>query len=216
MLKIYGMPLSNYFSMLKNGMIERGIAFEEILASPSQKPEVLANSPLGKVPYIETENGFLAETAVIIDFLEEQYPENSLYPADPFQRAKVRELMRVIEHYIETPTHSMLGLLFGKTVSQEVKDHFEPLINRGLAAFNALAKPSPYLMGEQLTHADIFAFWSLSLAQTIMKMAYNRDLTEEVSWLGDWQKTMLSRESTSTLVAATNEARKAMAAAAKK
>ncbi len=209
------MPLSNYFSMLKNGLIERGIEFEEVLANPSQKPEMLANSPLGKVPYIETEEGFLSETAVIIDYLEEKYKGASLYPADEFQRAKVRELMRIVEHYIETPAHSMLGLFFGRDVPQEVRDHFEPLINRGIAAFQALAKPSPYLMGEELTHADIFAYWSLSLAQSIMKMAYKRDLAAEIPWLADWQKTMLGRESTSSLAAATKAAQQAMAAAAK-
>ncbi|MGI1677947.1 MAG: glutathione S-transferase family protein [Cellvibrionaceae bacterium] len=216
MLKVYGMPLSNYFSMLKNVLIERGIEFEEVMASPNQKPEMLANSPLGKVPYIETEDGFLSETAVIIDFLEEKYEGASLYPADEFQRAKVRELMRMVEHYIETPAHSMLGLFFGRDVPQEVKDHFEPLINRGLAALDKLSNPSPYLLGEELTHADIFAYWSLSLAQSIMKMAYDRDLTKELPWLADWQKTMLSRESTSTLAAATKAAQQAMAAAAKK
>ena len=107
-------------------------------------------------------------------------------------------------------------MLLGKTVPQEVKDHFEPLINRGLAAFQALAKPSPYLMGNELTHADIFAYWSLSLAQTIMKVGYKRDLAAEIPWLKDWQNTMLSRESTSNLVTATKAAREAMAAAAKK
>lgn len=65
MLKLYGFPLSNYYNKVKLVLLEKGIPFEEVHApvGPGSDPEAHADkSPLGKVPYIETEQGFLCES----------------------------------------------------------------------------------------------------------------------------------------------------------
>ena len=53
-IKLYGMPLSNYYNIVKAVLIEKGILFEEVLVKPNQEAEYLAKSPMGKVPCIET------------------------------------------------------------------------------------------------------------------------------------------------------------------
>lgn len=201
MLKLYGVPMSNYFSMVKNALMEKDIHFEEVQMAPSQDPKYLKKSPMGKIPIIETDYGFLSESSAILDYLEDVYPSVPLYPGEPFERAKVKELMRVVEHYVETPAHSMLGILFGREVPQEVRDHFEPLLNRGLEAMKNLARFDPFILGEQLSYADLSTFWSLFLAGRIGKTVYNRNIMEEVDGLAEWNKMMLQRQSTSKLVA---------------
>ena len=69
-IKLYGFPISNYYNMAKVVMIEKGIEFEEVLVRPNQEADYLSKSPMGKVPSIETEQGFLTETGVIIDYLD--------------------------------------------------------------------------------------------------------------------------------------------------
>jgi glutathione S-transferase len=45
---------------------------------------------MGKIPCIETDGGFLAETNPILDYLEETHPQPALLPTDPFTRAADR------------------------------------------------------------------------------------------------------------------------------
>ena len=97
MIKLHGFSRSNYYSLVKAVLIERGIEFEEVNVTPSQDEDFLAISPMGKVPCLETESGFISESTAIIEYLEETVSENSLLPTDAFQRAKVRELLLHIE-----------------------------------------------------------------------------------------------------------------------
>lgn len=51
-------------------------------------------NPLGKVPAMTTESGgCLAETSVLVDYLEDKCPAGPLYPADAEARARVRQLV---------------------------------------------------------------------------------------------------------------------------
>ena len=50
MIKLYGLRMSNYYSLIKAVMIEKGIEFEEVTAPPSQEEDNLARSPMGKMP----------------------------------------------------------------------------------------------------------------------------------------------------------------------
>ena len=75
MLKLHGFAVSNFYNMIQHTLLEKGIEFEEVMAVPSQDNEFLEKSPMGKIPCLETPQGFLAETDVILDYLEKtQYP----------------------------------------------------------------------------------------------------------------------------------------------
>ena len=97
MIKLYGVTISNYYNTAKLALVEKGLAFEEVSMMPSQEPDVLAASPMGKVPYIECEGRTLSETNVIFDYLEDIQPQPALYPADPWARAKAKEIIRTVE-----------------------------------------------------------------------------------------------------------------------
>ena len=56
-IKLYGMPLSNYYNMVKTVLLEKGMDFEEMLILPNQESDFLGKSPMGKVPAMETEQG---------------------------------------------------------------------------------------------------------------------------------------------------------------
>ena len=72
MITLCGFTLSNYYNKAKMVLIEKGIPFvEEKCAMGDEKTEeMLMCSPLGKVPYIRTEQGSLCESAVIVEYLE--------------------------------------------------------------------------------------------------------------------------------------------------
>ena len=106
MIKLYGFPLSNYFNMVKMALLEKGIDYEFVELQTSQDESMLARSPMGKVPFIETEAGFLSETSVILEYLDETGGGASLLPEEPMARARVRVLMKQLELYIELPART--------------------------------------------------------------------------------------------------------------
>ena len=84
MIKLHGFSASNYYNVPKLALLEKGIEFEEVLsysgAGPKYKPEYLDKSPLGKVPAIETPEGFISESRSILEYIERAYPTPSLLP----------------------------------------------------------------------------------------------------------------------------------------
>lgn len=164
MLKLYGAPLSNYFNIVKTALLDKGVAFEHVMQAPGQDEAYLAKSPMGKIPCIETQQGFLAETHAILDYLEEANPASPLLPKDAFARAKVRELVQAFELYVDLVGRRGIMALFGKDVSDEVKESIARDLPRGLAAVKRLAKFDPWIAGPTFTYADIFGYWALGLA----------------------------------------------------
>ncbi|WP_461521759.1 glutathione S-transferase family protein [Porticoccus sp.] len=194
MLKLYGFHVSNYFNMVKLALLEKGFEFEEIRTYPSQEPQFLNMSPMGKVPCLEAREGCLTETSVILEFLEDVIPEVPLLPADPFARAKVRELMKVCELYIELPSRRLYnGVFYGGNNSQQTIDEVRPQVERGLKALAKLAHFNPYLAGKDFSYADIVAYHTFGAVERTMQVVYGWNVMDEVPGLRGWRETVASR-----------------------
>jgi glutathione S-transferase len=183
MLKLCGFHISNYHNKVRIALLEKGIPFEEDAGcKPSQNEDWLARSPMGKVPILELEGGRrIAESEVICEYLEEAYPQKPLLPKDPYQRAKVRELVTFIELHIELVARRMYGKVFFKRdVSPETLATTEKDLAKGIRGLKALAKFSPYIAGAQLTLADCAAFVSLPLVSLATKHGYGRDFLDDL------------------------------------
>lgn len=210
-MKLHGIALSNYYNMVKHAVLLKGIACEFVTTRPSQEPDFLEKSPMGKVPLLETAQGCLTETDAILDYLDEAFPEPKLFPQDAFARAKVRQLMKVQELYVETPAHNLVGVIFGREVPQHVKDASQPQARKGLAALGRLAKFSPWIAGAEFTAADIFVFHSLVLSNRVTQMVYGWDMLDEVPGLSEWYKRVETLEITQRLLAENRAAANALA-----
>lgn len=184
MIKLYGFAVSNYYNMVKFALLEKGVAFEEVAAAPSQEADYTSKSPMGKVPCIQTPQGFLSETAAILDYLEESHPEPRLLPTDAFARAKVREVMRGLELYIELQARRHFRhVFFGEAKSQPAVEEVRPVVENGLRALRQLAGKGPWLCGEQFTLADIVAYHTFGYAAMAMNAIYGWDIVAEVPGL---------------------------------
>jgi glutathione S-transferase len=72
-------------------LAEKGIPYEPVEIDLSNRPAWLyEKNPAGKVPVLEEDTLVLPESAVIMEYLEERYPEPALLPRDPAQRALER------------------------------------------------------------------------------------------------------------------------------
>ena len=186
MLQLCGIPLSNYYNKVKFVLLEHDIPFEEMACSlPISDPALLADSPLGKIPFLKTEEGALFESQVIIEYLAARYPDKAIFPAGPFAAAKVRELVETLELYLEWSTREVYTeAFFGGKVSDGTKAHVEKRLPRSINAFKRMTQFSPYVLGDTFSLADIAATIHLPVIGMATKAIFGRDflLDAGIDW----------------------------------
>jgi glutathione S-transferase len=92
-LTLISHDLCPYVQRAVIALTEKGVAFDRVYVDLDAKPDwFLAISPLGKVPLLRVGDAVILESAVILEYLEETQP-NSLYPADPLERARQRAMI---------------------------------------------------------------------------------------------------------------------------
>jgi glutathione S-transferase len=90
-ITLYDADRCPYCARARIVLAEKGIEHEVVAIDLSDRPAWLyEKNPLGKVPVLEEDGFVLPESAVIMEFLEERYPEPALLPADAAARALVR------------------------------------------------------------------------------------------------------------------------------
>src|SRR5690606_38064516 len=145
MLVLAGFAVSNYYNKVKFALLEKGVEFTEELNWATKDEPTLEASPLGKVPFLRTAQGTLCESQVILEYLEDAYPQVPLLPQEPFERAKVRELTAFVEIHVELVARRVYPqAFFGGTVSEGTIDATRRDLERGIAGFARLAKFAPF------------------------------------------------------------------------
>jgi glutathione S-transferase len=80
-----------YCARVRIVLAEKSVPYETVVVDLTDRPAWLyEKNPAGKVPVLEEDGLCIPESAVIMELLEERFPEPSLYPVDPAQRALAR------------------------------------------------------------------------------------------------------------------------------
>jgi len=181
MFKLYGFAVSNYYNMVKLALLEKGLPFEEVTFYPTQTPESLAISPRGKVPVLGVDAGYINETAIILEYLEQSEKAMPLLPSDPFERAQVLAIAKEIELYIELPGRACYGeAFFGVTLPEAIKEKTRTELLLGFAALGRHGKFAPYVAGDSLSIADLYFLYSVPLACAVGQKLFGIDLLAEM------------------------------------
>ncbi|SRR6266545_2998736 len=115
-------------------------------------------NPMRQVPALELDDGrVLTESVAIIEWLDETIPEPRLLPEDPFERARTRELVQIVNSGIHPlqNTSARLAVSSDRDVRRAWTRRW---IERGLSAYEAhVARHSGrFSIGDRLTMADLF------------------------------------------------------------
>ena len=179
MLTLHGFAYSNYYNKAKLALLEKGIPFEEGHVDLKNKGEtLLAASPLGKIPYLQTEQGCLCESQVILDYLEAVHPVPALLPPDPFAAAKVRELVTFLDWHLEMAARQLYGVAFfgAPPLSESNAARIRREVEEKIRGLKRILKLAPYAAGDTFTMADCSAFADLPLVGMATKAVYGEDL----------------------------------------
>jgi glutathione S-transferase len=123
-LALYGHPFSSYTQKVLIALYENGTSFE--LRSigpdtPQHAAEWLRRWPLRKFPLLVDGERNIAETSIIIEYLQLQYPGPvRLLPADPMAALDVRFLDRFFDlHIMSAVQLAVNGALTGDPVKRQ-------------------------------------------------------------------------------------------------
>jgi glutathione S-transferase len=144
MLTLYDAERCPYAARVRITLAEKDIPYEVVAIDLDDRPAWLyEKNPKGRVPVLEEDGGLiLPESTVIIEYLDERYPEPALRPADPAERALAR--LR-IERFDD------LGSPYYALRRGENPDRFES----ALAELDAQLEAQPFLTGREYGLADV-------------------------------------------------------------
>lgn len=202
LLRLHGYPVSNYFNVVRAALIEKDAVFEIVTARASQQPAFLAHSPMGKIPVLETPHGWLGETVAILEYLEDTLGGARLHPAQPFLRARGRQVINIVQMYVEAPVRSLFpGVFAGVPHTDLLLESVRQMLARAMAALAQLGDPGAYLLGDELSYADLFAYYCFDIAERVTRFVYARSILHDAPALASWFARMGERASSRIVMA---------------
>ncbi|MFL5959276.1 MAG: glutathione S-transferase family protein [Gaiellaceae bacterium] len=144
-LVLYDAARCPYCARVRIVLAEKGVEVEVVEIDLSDRPEWLyEKNASGRVPVLEEDGRPLAESAVIMEFLEERYPEPPLLPPDPADRAAVR-LLVFRDHELTDPYYAF----------RRGEDGAREELEAALGRLDATLGERPFLGGVDYGLADI-------------------------------------------------------------
>lgn len=103
MLKLFIHPLSPYVQKVQIALYEKGLEFESstpnLLGTPDA--EFLRVSPRREIPTLVDGDTVIFDSTIILEYLEDRWPEPALLPRSPAARARARTLEDLCDTYFE-------------------------------------------------------------------------------------------------------------------
>ena len=232
MLELYNNTNSVCAQKVRLALTEKGLQAKEHmlkLQGDQFDPAYLKLNPNGVVPTLVHDGQPITESAVILYYLEDAFPQPPLMPAAPADRARVHMFNKLIDEYMH---HSCMILTFGtafrprflKMTPQERDTEFfkspiprcaeykRDVVNNGL--------DSPYVREALAHHQKLFAWMEEALARGPYLAGNSYSLAEcavipyllrlellrlNALWdrragIADWWHRMRARESTQTSI----------------
>jgi glutathione S-transferase len=183
MLKIYGVPFSAHTRKVLIAALEKRIPFELAPVIPLAPPPGWKDiSPLGLIPVMEDRDVRLADSSVILAYLERKYPERPLCPAQPHDYARALWL----EEYVDSglAPHVLRGLLMQRVFAPKFLNQppDAALIHRSLTE---LIPPRLEYLENQLIgdyFAGEFSIADIAVASILINFHYAGERIEESTY----------------------------------
>jgi glutathione S-transferase len=201
-ITLFGGAYSVYVRTVRLILAEKGLAYAfreiDVFAEGGPPKEYLARQPFGRIPALEHAGFRLYETGAIIRYIEAAFPEPSLVPSDLRQRARMDQILSILDGYayrcwvwdiyverISKPSE-------GGTADEARIAAALPQAAKILDAIAELTEGGPYFSGADPTLADLHA---LPMLAYFRKTPEGRDLLAERPFWQDWWRVMAARSS---------------------
>lgn len=165
-LTVYGTPISTYVRTVRLLLEEAGVDYQlrdvDFFKGETNTPEYRAKQPFGKVPALEVDGTVIYETAAIVSYLDTVFAANKFTPSDPLLQARMRQIMGIIDSYLYSLAISTIVIQRlivprqgGQPNEEKIQNAVAPA-KTAVEAIEAIAVGSPYLLGGEITIADLY------------------------------------------------------------
>ncbi|TIN79027.1 glutathione S-transferase family protein [Mesorhizobium sp.] len=195
---VYGADYSVYVRIVRLALEEKGIGYEvvpvDIFAADGVPGWYFDHQPFGRIPAFEHDGFRLHETSAIARYVDEAFDGPALQPIEARPRARMNQIIGMLDAYAY---RAMVWDVAVERLEKTAPD--EALIANGLLqaatvlrALTSLKAAGPWLLGEQLTLADLHA---APIIGYFDKVTEGQNLLAEFADIRDWWARIAGRES---------------------
>ncbi|WP_454759153.1 glutathione S-transferase family protein [Caulobacter segnis] len=189
-MDLISLPVSPFAARVRIAIYAKGLPIDLIPppANWRDSSHFRDLSPTGRIPVLLDDRGPIWESAVVLEYLEERFPDApSLMPIDAFDRAMARLIVRHVDLYLMPP---MVLLAQPRSDAASARRAVEELLT-GITMLDDLVKGPRYALCERLTIADC-ALAPALFAARVTAERLDMDLIEPGSIIDTYAR--LSRE----------------------
>lgn len=161
----------------------------DVFAGENREAPYLAHNPAGQTPALVLDDGTcIAESAAIMEYLEELHPDPPLLGATPVQRAQTRQWLRRCELNITENIHNAYHYAEGLArfsnripVAPDAAAGLKRVAQDRLAWLDGMLDGRPFITGNRFTAADIWLYVWLDFASSVGQ-PFDRRLHNLAPW----------------------------------
>lgn len=186
-MTVYGAPLSPFVRKVRLLLAEKGLDYQLEVVAPFHQPDWFFEiSPLGRIPGFKDGDLTLADSSVIGQYIEEQYPEApALYGDTAAEKARIRWLEKYADYELAPLTtfavflNRALNPTMGKACNEEaVQKTLTEKLPKHFDYLEKVLDGGDYLVGNRLSAAD------LAFACQLINMQHGRESLDATRWPG--------------------------------
>lgn len=211
--QLLGANYSVYVRIARLALIEKGVAYDpveiDIFGAHAEDAAYLKLHPFKRIPTLRHGDFTLYETAAITRYVDEAFPGPALQPGDAQTRARMTQMIGVMDNYLYRPLVWGLYVALddaakvGKPADAAALGKAMMLARQALKAVNDLIGDGPWLAGNALSLADLHLLPMLAYGRVT---AEGKALLAEQVRLQRWWDEMKQRPSVTTTRFATEGA----------
>ena len=193
-VQVFGAAYSVYVRIVRLALEETAVPYQlveiDIFAKDSLPADYAGRHPFGRIPAFEHDGFRLFETDAIVGYIVDQFSDGALLPADVRHRARMRQIMRIMDNY------AYPWLVWGIYVEEMERGRLGQLgadeLERAAKCLQVLSDLSgaEYMAGTRLSLADL---WVLPMLTYLDLAPAGRRLLADAPKLAAWLARMRPR-----------------------
>jgi len=163
-LRLYRISYSTNVERVALALAHKGLEAESVWVDPADRSEVKKVSRQTLVPVLVDGGEVISDSTLILEHLEERFPQRPLYPEDTAPRAEMHVFVDWFNRVWKGPPNAIAAELGKARPSQKRLGECAGQLRDRLDLFERLLEDRGHLLGEDFSAADCVAFPFLKYA----------------------------------------------------
>ena len=205
MLKLFEHPLSPYVQKVKLALLEKNLPFEtavpDIFAGGGA--EFASANPRLEIPALVDGDVKIFDSTIILEYLEDKWPQPAMLPVTPAERARVRMIEEICDTYYEAINWALYEIRFFKRATGALADTLMARAGEQIAGVNARLERE--LGGREYFNGSAVGWGDVSVLPAVNAAALSGFPPKAGSTLERWLDRMRQRPSVQKVLASAAE-----------